>query len=462
MSKKEKMARKKLRQENKRLSRRKTRTVVKMADEKSFKRELKGLTQIQQHKIKRARKKVQRKQLRKAKKKARLEQKNGSDENKKESSKDKALNPRLNGSPKKALKKKKKGKVEATPDASKGKQTNVEVDTKGHLKLFGRIKKARRTNKRKKRVKQIKLFVSIVGLPTIIASLAIGLVIAFVVSSGVIVSVMLSHPQAIRDMYKLGVLGNSLNMGNVLEDVFEDEDDEEGTVLVKGKDSAQVGDVVWNGSTISTNKNPNKGESSDGDTGGGGSTSEGVPEDKKAFLKMDIGNNFKINKDKMNADVLANSQKAKTRLRSIENINRVSGIVKANGMSPEIFWAYELEEQGDFWGWLNHTYRLKDTFHDADSVSKWAVGATQSTGSVQLAWFDMAFPFYKTPLAKQKEGQAFADALPKGALGRMYLSGTAAATWGAFDPNGLKYEYNKVQNYSDPIQGVMNRLNKWK
>lgn len=205
-------------------------------------------------------------------------------------------------------------------------------------------------------------------------------------------------------------------------------------------------------------ENPGGGGEKPPETGGGNSD---IPSDRKEFLKKNINTQFKVNEQKF-----IEGAKQSARVRSWlgnnnENIKRVADIVRNNGMSPELFFAYDIQEQGTSWGWLNHTAYTGDPYSDADSVSKWAVSQANTGGAVQLAWTDVANPYYTTPPDKQAEGQAFANALPIGAIGRMYLSGTAAATWAAFDPEALKGAVNGVQDYGDPIQGCMDVLKSW-
>lgn len=206
-----------------------------------------------------------------------------------------------------------------------------------------------------------------------------------------------------------------------------------------------------------------KGSGSSGGDGDGGSSggSSQVPADKKEFLKLNVGNDFGVNEAKFLVGAKKSARVMSWLGGSDANIKKVAEIVKKNGMSPELFFAYDIQEGGTSWGWLNHTNYTGDPYTDADSVSKWAVSQANKTGSVQLAWYDAGNPYYTTPVDKQAEGQAFADALPKGAIGRMYLAGTAAATWAAFDPDALKGSVNGVQDYGDPIKGCMDLLKAW-
>ena len=80
-------------------------------------------------------------------------------------------------------------------------------------------------------------------LPTIL--IAFGLMIAgflIITVGSQFVGTMLSHPEAIRELYDAGVLGDAMYMGNVTEDVVVD-----GEVIVKGNPNAQPGCFVYNG-----------------------------------------------------------------------------------------------------------------------------------------------------------------------------------------------------------------------
>ena len=80
-------------------------------------------------------------------------------------------------------------------------------------------------------------------LPTIL--IAFGLMIAgflIITVGSQFVGTMLSHPEAIKELYDAGVLGDAMYMGNVTEDVVVD-----GEVIVKGNPNAQPGCFVYNG-----------------------------------------------------------------------------------------------------------------------------------------------------------------------------------------------------------------------
>lgn len=445
----------------KRMAKRKQRSAMNLDDDKFYKKELKGLTPMQKAKMMRKRNKLLAKEQKKKDLKRDLDSKNPE-------SKDNPLlrEPQINGKPSVRKKKTKKSKFRGVSNPNINDNDNSgnidSQDLNFRTKLIGKIKKLKKKNKSKKDKKRRKFMTFILSVPfaiPIILFLTTIFSIMLIVIASSVASFALSHSSGILELYNAGFLGDAIGLANVKDDVENDD----GEVIAKGNSDAQPGEFDWygvydNGSGKTTKPKDDTEEESDS-----GGSSGSVPTDKKAFLAMDISNDFGVDEDKMIAYFIKNSIKAKTRLGgNADNVKKLMKIVKANGMSPELFIAYEIQEQGDYWGWLNHTSQKGDAYSDADSVSKWAVGAAKSTQKVQLAWYDMAFPYYTTPADLQKAGQEFADALPSGAIGRMYLSGTAAATWGAFDPNGLKKEYNKVQNYGDPIKGVMDLLNSWK
>lgn len=80
-------------------------------------------------------------------------------------------------------------------------------------------------------------------LPTLL--IALGLLVAgwlIITVGSQFAGTMLSHPEAIRELYDAGVLGDALYMGNVTEDVVVD-----GEVIVKGNPNAQPGCFEYNG-----------------------------------------------------------------------------------------------------------------------------------------------------------------------------------------------------------------------
>lgn len=142
-------------------------------------------------------------------------------------------------------------------------------------------------------------------------------------------------------------------------------------------------------------------------------------------------------------------------------IEEVLEIVKARGVSPAFFAAYEKTEgYNSSWGWLNHTYINGSPTFDAHSVSQWV--ATQSQNMTDSpAWIDYANYNDFVPEAVKTAGNADFMNMTAGSIGRVIIAGTAAATWEVYYPNGLLAEYNGVQNYGAPITGMMETIIDW-
>lgn len=201
------------------------------------------------------------------------------------------------------------------------------------------------------------------------------------------------------------------------------------------------------------------GDGSGGGEGGfGGNVSAS---DILSFLKTSIDNNFGCDADKMYKDVAGYTKVKHYFGGSIDQIKKASERIKSNGVSPEWFWAYEGQEQGLGNGWLNHFGFMGDVWSNIDITCKWIKDASRN--NYPLAWYDAGFGVgsYTTPKEKQKKGDEFYASLPKGSIGRVYLTGTAAATWAAFDPEALKKGVNGVQDYGNPMKGCVELLKKW-
>lgn len=146
---------------------------------------------------------------------------------------------------------------------------------------------------------------------------------------------------------------------------------------------------------------------------------------------------------------------------NVTQIIEVLEIVKARGVSPAFFAAYEKTEgYNSSWGWLNHTYINGSPTTDAASVSDWIVSQSNiMTGGP--AWIDYANYKDFVPESVKAAGNADFQNMTKGSIGRVVIAGTAAATWEIYYPNGLKAEYNGVQDYGAPITGMMNSIIDW-
>lgn len=180
----------------------------------------------------------------------------------------------------------------------------------------------------------------------------------------------------------------------------------------------------------------------DGVSGSGG----GNLDSAEAFCKSPINADFGVDKNKMIANFQARSQRVHA---WGVDVNRLYDTVKNAGVSPEWFFAYELQEQGTGWGWLNHTYKHGDAYQDAVSVCNW-IKSTSQSATIKPAW--------SAPEGSMSPNQSLADKwnqeFGKGSIGRVYLQGTAAATWdlAGVTPN---------PRIGKPITGCVNVIRGW-
>lgn len=180
---------------------------------------------------------------------------------------------------------------------------------------------------------------------------------------------------------------------------------------------------------------------SDGSDGGGGNL-----DNVEEFAKSPINANFGVNKETMINDFANRSQRVHA---WGVDVNRLYDTVKNAGVSPEWFFAYELQEQGTGYGWLNHTYRHGDAYSDAVSVCNW-IRACSVSDTIKPAW--------SAPEGSMPPNQALADKwnkeFGKGSIGRVYLQGTAAAVW---DLAGVTPNLA----IGKPVTGCVNTIKGW-
>lgn len=195
-----------------------------------------------------------------------------------------------------------------------------------------------------------------------------------------------------------------------------------------------------------------------GSGGGGNGTKE---ENMEAFVHSNVGNDFGLTVEQV-AEKCKDYGRFKAWLNGdVNRIKEVLNKVKDNGVSPAFFASYEKTEgYNSSWGWLNHTSPNGNPVQDADSVSKWIV--TQSNNmNDSPAWIDYAnFKDFVPNDVKQKGNADFAS-MSGGSIGRVVIAGTAAATWEVYYPLGLKKEYNGVQDYGAPINGMIDTIIEW-
>ena len=174
-----------------------------------------------------------------------------------------------------------------------------------------------------------------------------------------------------------------------------------------------------------------------GGPGGGGDL-----DSVEGFCKSPINADFGVNKQLMLQNFAARSR----RLRYLgADVNRLYDTIKGQGISPEWFFAYELQEDlNPNWGWLNHTVPHGDAYADAVSVCNWIK---------QFANSDSFHVATEGGLGNQSMAAKWNQEFPKGTIGRLYLQGTAAAAAELLGQNG--------GYYGKPLAGCVSVIKSW-
>lgn len=141
----------------------------------------------------------------------------------------------------------------------------------------------------------------------------------------------------------------------------------------------------------------------------------------EGFAKSPINATWGVDKNRMCQNFAARSQRVHA---WGVDVNKLYDTIKGAGVSPVWFFAYELQEQGTHWGWLNHTYRHGDAYQDAVSVCNW-IKQWANTNGLNPAWTAPEGGIRANAGLQTRWNQEF----PKGTIGRVYLQGTAAAVW---------------------------------
>lgn len=150
-----------------------------------------------------------------------------------------------------------------------------------------------------------------------------------------------------------------------------------------------------------------------------------------------------------------------------DNESQVKAVWKKcqeKGVSPVWFTAYEfVEGYNPSLNWLNHfQYRPPlDPVGDCATTCEWIV-STSKNPNLSPAWDD---PFGGTvgmvPQSVRNNGNAEYAKWGLGTIGHVYGAGTAAAAWAIWYPQGLKAEYNGVQNYGNPLAQCVDLIKSW-
>lgn len=178
-------------------------------------------------------------------------------------------------------------------------------------------------------------------------------------------------------------------------------------------------------------------------TDGGGGNLDNVEE----FAKSPINANFGVNKEQMVNDFANRSQKV--RARGVD-VNRLYDTIKNAGVSPEWFFAYELQEQNSNMGWLNHwSYPHGDPYNDAVVVCNW-IKEIANSDYLKPAWSAAEGSIGADSGLEAKWNQEFG----KGTIGRLYLQATAAAVWELSGKSGNSY-------IGKPLAGCVSTIKGW-
>lgn len=177
--------------------------------------------------------------------------------------------------------------------------------------------------------------------------------------------------------------------------------------------------------------------------GGSGGNLDSV----EAFAKSAINADFAVNKDQMCQDFANRSQKVQARG---VDVYRLYDTIKKAGVSPEWFFAYELQEQNSNMGWLNHwSYPHGDPYNDATVVCDW-IKQTAYTDYLTPAWSAAEGSIGRNPALEAQWNQQFG----KGTIGRLYLQATAAAVWELSGQSGNSY-------IGKPMSGCVSQIKTW-
>ena len=188
----------------------------------------------------------------------------------------------------------------------------------------------------------------------------------------------------------------------------------------------------------------------------------------KAFCKAPINASFGLTTDELWKKInWSNTATSRFYYWCNDNESKVKAVWKKceeKGVSPVWFTAYEfVEGYNASLNWLNHfKYQPPlDPVGDCGTTCDWIVSTSQNS-SLSPAWDD---PFGGTvgmvPQSVRQNGNAEYAKWGLGTIGHVYGAGTAAAAWAIWYPQGLKAEYNGVQNYGNPLAQCVDLIKSW-
>lgn len=145
------------------------------------------------------------------------------------------------------------------------------------------------------------------------------------------------------------------------------------------------------------------------------------------------------------------------------NIHSVTEAIKAEGVSPVLIYLYALNEghnsNGTNTGFINNTTRSGSAVDIAKADARYIRDQSNIMTSIP-SWYDAGNRVDFVPQDVQDAGNTDFKNMPAEVIGRAYIPATAAATWEVYYPNGLKKEYNRVQDYGSPLKMMAENIAK--
>lgn len=182
----------------------------------------------------------------------------------------------------------------------------------------------------------------------------------------------------------------------------------------------------------------------------------------QAFARSPLNSNWAISDATVEQWFLkqAGASRVKNRYGLNEsNINEITAVVKVAGVSPVFFYTYTVNEGGGAGGFINH-YGHEAPGGGVGNATKdanYLRDASQNMAS-KPSWFDAGNVVHFVPQGVQDAGNKDFQNMPIDTIGRAYIPATAATTWEVYYPDGLKKEFNQVQNYGSPLNDMINNI----
>lgn len=185
-------------------------------------------------------------------------------------------------------------------------------------------------------------------------------------------------------------------------------------------------------------------------------------DNNKDYIKLPINSDFKVD-DLAKKYLTSGTYVIGKYSLDKDKLNKVIDVVKSAGVSPAFFLAYSIAEGGGAGNWVNHFSKdTGDYLQGAKDDANWMTSIAGQSGQVTLAWDDPTGGIVgKVPQDVRDAGDKDAQTLGVNTIGRLYLQGTAAATWAAYYPELLKKSVNGVQDFGDPIAQTREQIKAW-